>query len=69
MAAAARDGNAEVLDTVRQDGHSNGGGLPNVAEVTSAADHAQSLVPPTPTTESTFATDHDCAFWATVPAS
>jgi para-nitrobenzyl esterase len=50
-------------------GDPNGGGLPEWPKYTSVADQAQSLVPPTPTTEATFATDHNCAFWATVLGS
>jgi para-nitrobenzyl esterase len=45
-------------------GDPNGGGLPAWPKYTAATDQAQSLVTPAPTTESTFATDHKCAFWA-----
>ena len=31
------------------------------------ADNIQSLVPPTPSTETVFAADHQCAFWAPTP--
>jgi para-nitrobenzyl esterase len=45
-------------------GDPNGGGLPAWPKYTAATDQAQSLVTPAPTTESTFATDHRCTFWA-----
>ena len=45
-------------------GDPNGGGLPAWPKYTAATDQAQSLVGPAPSTESTFAADHKCAFWA-----
>ena len=47
-------------------GDPNGGGLPTWPKYTAATDQAQSLVGPAPSTESTFATDHKCAFWAPI---
>jgi para-nitrobenzyl esterase len=45
-------------------GDPNGGGLPTWPKYTTATDSAESLVPPAPTTETDFATAHNCAFWA-----
>ena len=47
-------------------GDPNGGGLPTWPKYTAATDQAMSLVGPAPSTESTFATDHKCAFWAPI---
>jgi para-nitrobenzyl esterase len=49
-------------------GDPNGRALPAWPKYASSTDQAQSLIPPTPTTESTFAIDHKCAFWETVTA-
>jgi para-nitrobenzyl esterase len=47
-------------------GDPNGGGLPTWPKYTTASDQAESLVAPVPTTESTFAADHKCAFWTPI---
>jgi len=44
-------------------GNPNQAGAPNWPTFSVAADDMQSFVPPTPATESTFFTDHKCAFW------
>jgi para-nitrobenzyl esterase len=45
-------------------GDPNGGSLPSWAPYNTSLDQFQSLIPPTPTVESTFNTDHICdAFW------
>ncbi len=38
-------------------------GLPYWPRYDIGSDSFQSLVPPTPTPESNFAAEHDCAFW------
>jgi para-nitrobenzyl esterase len=47
-------------------GNPNGGGLPTWPAYTAATDQAQSLVGSAPLTESTFAADHKCSFWAPI---
>ena len=42
-----------------------GGGWPRYS---TATDQTESLAPPQPTTETHFATDHECAFWDRLPA-
>jgi para-nitrobenzyl esterase len=44
-------------------GDPNGGSLPTWSLYNPTSDIFQSLIPPTPTTESTFNTDHLCDFW------
>ena len=45
-------------------GNPNGGALPTWSLYNPTVDIFQSLIPPTPTTESTFNTDHMCdSFW------
>ena len=44
-------------------GNPNGAGLPTWPAYTSATDEAQSLVPPSPQTETNFAAAHKCAIW------
>ena len=44
-------------------GDPNFDGAPLWSSYNSATDELQSLVPPAPMAESTFATDHQCAFW------
>jgi para-nitrobenzyl esterase len=49
-------------------GNPNGGSLPTWSSYSATADVFQSLVPPTPTTESTFNTGHLCdGFWNLLP--
>ena len=49
-------------------GNPNGGSLPTWSLYNPTSDIFQSLIPPTPTTESTFNTDHLCdAFWNLIP--
>jgi para-nitrobenzyl esterase len=49
-------------------GNPNGGSLPTWSLYNPTSDIFQSLIPPTPTTESTFNTDHLCdGFWNTLP--
>ena len=45
-------------------GNPNGAGVPSWPAFTAATDQAQSLTEPAPITESGFAADHKCAFWA-----
>jgi len=45
-------------------GDPNGAGLPAWPAYTAATDEAQSLVEPAPAPESTFAAEHECAFWS-----
>jgi para-nitrobenzyl esterase len=45
-------------------GDPNSAGVPTWSPYSSGADQFQSLIPPTPTVESSFAKDHLCAtFW------
>ena len=44
-------------------GDPNSAGVPTWPPYGSAADQFQSLIPPDPTVESSFATDHRCTFW------
>jgi len=44
-------------------GDPNSAGVPTWPPYTSAADQFQSLIPPDPTVESSFATNHLCTFW------
>ena len=44
-------------------GQPNGNGSPHWPEFERGRQVMQSLVPPTPTTETNFATAHQCAFW------
>jgi para-nitrobenzyl esterase len=49
-------------------GNPNGGSLPTWSPYDPTADEFQSLIPPTPTVESNFNTDHLCdAFWNLIP--
>ncbi len=49
-------------------GNPNGGSLPTWSLYNPSSDIFQSLIPPTPTTESTFNMDHMCdAFWNVLP--
>jgi para-nitrobenzyl esterase len=49
-------------------GNPNGGSLPTWSLYNPTSDIFQSLIPPTPTTESTFSTDHQCdTFWNLLP--
>ena len=49
-------------------GNPNGGSLPTWSLYNPSSDIFQSLIPPTPTTESTFNTDHLCdGFWNILP--
>jgi len=45
-------------------GDPNGAGVPAWPAYAIATDQRQSLTPPVPYTQSTFAVDHHCAFWA-----
>ena len=45
-------------------GDPNGPGLPFWPQYDASSDQFQSLVPPSPVTESNFATDHHCGFWS-----
>jgi len=47
-------------------GNPNGAGLPTWPAYTAATDEAQSLVEPAPVPESTFAAEHECAFWSAI---
>jgi para-nitrobenzyl esterase len=44
----------------------NGAGLPTWPTFSASNEQTQELVPPTPTTATTFAADHKCAFWSAV---
>src|ERR1700722_3809845 len=49
-------------------GDPNGGSLPTWSPHSTSVDQFQSLIPPTPTVESTFNADHICdAFWNLIP--
>jgi para-nitrobenzyl esterase len=49
-------------------GNPNGGSLPTWSPYSASVDEFQSLIPPTPTVESTFNTDHLCdGFWNMIP--
>jgi para-nitrobenzyl esterase len=49
-------------------GNPNGGTLPTWSLYSPTSDIFQSLIPPTPTTESTFSADHQCdTFWNLLP--
>jgi para-nitrobenzyl esterase len=50
-------------------GTPNGAGLPAWEKFNAAAGNFQSLVPPTPGQETTFAANHKCAFWAALLAA
>ena len=46
-----------------RNGDPNGNGSPQWPQFERGHQVMQSLVPPTPTTETNFATAHQCAFW------
>ena len=48
-------------------GDPNGGTLPTWSLYNPTTDVFQSLIPPTPTTETTFNTNHLCDFWNSIP--
>jgi para-nitrobenzyl esterase len=48
-------------------GNPNWFGTPFWPKYDSTADQIQSLAPPTPSTETGFAADHQCSFWAPTP--
>ena len=48
-------------------GDPNGGSLPTWSLYNPTTDVFQSLIPPTPTTESTFDSEHLCDFWNSIP--
>jgi para-nitrobenzyl esterase len=48
-------------------GNPNGGTLPTWSLYNPTTDVFQSFIPPTPTTESTFDSDHLCDFWTAIP--
>ena len=50
-------------------GSPNGTGLPPWQEFNAVEGNFQSLIPPSPTQETTFATNHKCAFWAALLAA
>jgi para-nitrobenzyl esterase len=50
-------------------GTPNGSGLPAWQNFNAAAGNLQSLIPPAPTQETTFAANHKCAFWAALLAA
>src|SRR5436190_10894952 len=49
-----------------RNGNPNSRATPAWPQYSATADLFQSLVPPTPATESNFAADHQCAFWGAV---
>jgi para-nitrobenzyl esterase len=50
-------------------GTPNGAGLAAWEKFNAAVGNFQSLIPPTPGQETTFATNHKCAFWAALLAA
>jgi para-nitrobenzyl esterase len=50
-------------------GTPNGSGLPDWQKFNAAVGNFQSLIPPSPIQETTFATSHKCAFWAALLAA
>jgi para-nitrobenzyl esterase len=47
----------------------NGSGLPTWRQFNALEGNSQSLIPPSPMQETTFATNHKCAFWAALLAA
>jgi carboxylesterase type B len=50
-------------------GTPNGAGLPPWQEFNAVEGNFQSLIPPSPMQETTFAANHKCAFWAALLAA
>jgi para-nitrobenzyl esterase len=50
-------------------GTPNGSGLPTWQQFNALEGNSQSLIPPSPMQETTFATNHKCAFWAALLAA